>query len=194
MEHEDAYIQLVSSKLKIPVELISSKCRLRELCEARQVCSFILLEHTKLSLKAIAEKLHYKSHASPWRDRTQVAMFLEIDRKFAAKYLPVINTARKMAAEYIRQEETRNALIQPEPGDICWFWNFWSRFPVIGTYDKSVIDDNGEQRFVCREYPILTFWHCSYAGQEILPEKFQKPVSEPLIEDSKAVQSQSIPA
>lgn len=178
----------------MPVELITSKRRFREFCEARQVCSFVLCENTKLSLYKIAKKLHYKNHTSPWRDKKLVEMFLDTDKKYAAKYLPAINAARKIAAEYIRQEETRNELILPNPGDICWFWNHWSRFPVIGTYDKSIIGDNNEQRFVCREYPLLTFGNCKYTGQEILPEKFQKPVSEPLTEDTKAVKPEAIPA
>ena len=36
MEREDIYIQVVSRELKMPVELITSKRRFREFCEARQ--------------------------------------------------------------------------------------------------------------------------------------------------------------
>ena len=53
MERDDQYIKLVCDYLKLPVEEVISKKRKHELCEARQVISYILTIHTKLSLSKI---------------------------------------------------------------------------------------------------------------------------------------------
>jgi hypothetical protein len=107
MKIEDRYLQLVCDELKVDVNDVRSKRRLRELCEARQVTSYVLIKHTKMSLWSIARFMNYVSHASPLRDKKQVPSLLQCDKKFAAKMLPVIDKASELAKE-IRAIELEN--------------------------------------------------------------------------------------
>jgi hypothetical protein len=194
MKREDIYIQLVSDKTLLPIELIKSKKRKREICEARQVCSYILLKHTELNSIEIAKKLHYKSHTSPLRDKKQVALFLSTDRKFTNKYQPIVNDAMSIALRFLRIENTTHEQKPLSPGDTCWFWNLWSRYPIIGTYRHSYIGENGEQIYICSEYPRFSFSNCQFVAEEILPESFRKSLKEVLKEAGTESLKQAISA
>jgi hypothetical protein len=99
-EIEELLIELVCAELGQPLELVKSKCRKHELCEARQVASYVILKNTKVSFQSIAERLNYKSHASPWRDLTQVETFLEIDKQFRKKVTPIIYKAYNLVSTH----------------------------------------------------------------------------------------------
>ena len=169
MNYTEMYINLVCEHVKLPRELVTSKCRKHEYCEARQVASFILLKHTTMSLQEVASELNYKDHASPWRDKRQVGMFLEIDRRFAAKYNPLIEKAKELAASIERQQEVAGFVAVP--GDICWFWNLPLGFPVLGMLKKIYRNEEQDLRFMTPDGTV--YKHCVYAGSTVLPEQFK---------------------
>lgn len=177
-ERAGVYIKIVCDYLHLPVDLVISKSRKHELCEARQVISFILLMHTKLSLYQIAIKLNYKSHASPWRDYRQVSFFLDHDKQFSFKINPLLEKCKYKAREFERKDKALKGDDLPVQGDTCWFWNLWSKLPLIGTLDRIYHDENKELRFVRRESPIFSFSHCIYAGDYIIPEKFSSTTAD----------------
>lgn len=175
MENAEEFVKLVCDYLKLPIEIVKSKDRHHEFCEARQVISYLLDLHTNLSLHKMALIVNYVSHASPIRDIRQVNNFLEIDKKFAAKILPLINDAKALAERLDNKEKDETHSKPPEHGDICWFWNenIYTRFPIIGTFERSYLNEDNEQRYVSREHPAFDYSHCVYAGQRILPERFR---------------------
>jgi hypothetical protein len=178
MKREDEFIKLVCNYLHIPFETIISKCRKHELCEARQVISYILTIYTKLTLPKIAKILNYRSHASPWRDKRQVSFFIDHNKKFAAKYLPLLKEAKHLADELIRRENCLSNIKKLISGDICWFWNENSNmhFPILGTFKYSFFNGENQQRFVNNEMPEQDFSYCSFAGERILPQKFRSKI------------------
>lgn len=176
MENAEEFVKLVCDFLHLPVEIVKSKDRHHKFCEARQVISYILLLHTKLYLRDIAKELNYVSHASPLRDKRQVTNFFEIDKKFAAKFLPLLLDAEVIADEHKRKENAIKSGKPMNPGDICWFWNksIYTRFPIIGILERSYMNEDKQQRFVSREHPAYDFSHCAYAGKGILPEELRR--------------------
>jgi len=172
-ERADIYIKIVCDYLRQPVDLVLSKSRKRELCEARQVISYVLKLHTKLSLLKIARKLNYISHASPWRDCRQISFFLEHDRNFAIRINPLLDKCEYAAAELKRKAKALEGEI-PAPGDLCWFWNPHNRMPLIGTLERIYRTENNELRFIRRESPQnLSYSDCIYADEFIIPERFR---------------------
>jgi hypothetical protein len=171
-------VKLVCDFVDLPIEAVKGKCRDRELCEARQLISYLVCQHTEDSYWSIAKLLNYGSHASPIRDERQVPVLLAVDKKFAAKYTPLIEEAKQLADKLDRK---RKALLTGKPGeegDVCWFWNEGTanRFPVLGTFDRSFYE--GERvRFVCKEHPGFDYSNCAYAGERILPELFRGRVT-----------------
>ena len=125
-----------------------------------------------MTLQAIADIIGYKDHASPYRDKHLVATYLDIDKAYAKKYKPVLEAAAMLDAK-MRQKEEKGI---PESGDLCWFWNSYSRFPIIGTFERSYINEDNEQRFVSRELPTRDYSSCVYAGNILLPDQFSEPI------------------
>ncbi len=107
MKVEDQYMQVVCDELKISAEEIKSKSRKREICEARQMTSFLIKKYTKMSFWRIADMLNYVSHASPMRDVKQVNILFEVDKTYAKKMLPVIRNASKLARQMRQIEEQK---------------------------------------------------------------------------------------
>lgn len=180
MERADEYVTLVCRYLHLSEDAVKSKCRVHELCEARQVISYILLLHTKLSLNRIAKLLNYISHASPWRDKKQVQNFLDIDKKFAFKYSQLLQDAQAMADEYAQRVNALNSIKPIELGDVCWFWNDSSpvKFPIIGILARLYLNEYKEKKFIAREHPGKYYSFCVYAGDRILPDVFRKQLAE----------------
>lgn len=171
MDNSEKYIKLVCDFCKLPVILVTSKMRYRELCEARQLICYFLTLYTPLSLYKIAAKVNYVSHASVLRDKRNIPMFLETDKKFAAKYERLFESAEKLSKKLMRAEEKD---MTPSPGDICWFWNDYSKTPSIGSFERSYLNEDNQQRFVNREHPTIDYSGCIYAGEDILPERFRE--------------------
>lgn len=96
---EEQYLKLVSDELKVSVMDIKSKCRDRELCEARQISSYVLHKYTKCSYWSIARLLNYVSHASPLRDVKQIPDLMEYDKVFADKVQPILLKAGELARD-----------------------------------------------------------------------------------------------
>jgi hypothetical protein len=112
MTLEEQYLKLVCDELKVSPEAVKSKCRDRELCEARQVTSCVLKKHTRMSLWGIARFLNYVSHASPIRDIKEVPALMAVNRDFRNKIEPVFVKAsqfsrdlRHAREEKLKQEE-----------------------------------------------------------------------------------------
>lgn len=56
----EKYVKLACDYLKLNVEAVRSKSRKRELCEARQLISYVLKLFTKLTDSKIADASNYK--------------------------------------------------------------------------------------------------------------------------------------
>lgn len=171
-ERADIYIKIICDYLRHPIDLVLSKSRKRDLCEARQIISYVLRMHTRLSLAKIARKLNYISHASSWRDCRQISFFLEYDKNFAARINPLLDKCEYAANELKRKAKLLEGEI-PAPGDTCWFWNPYSRMPLIGTLKRIYRDENDELRFIRKESPLFTYSDCIYADEFIIPERFR---------------------
>lgn len=186
MGKAEEFIKLVCIKLVLPVADVKSRRRYRKLCEARQVISYILLLFTDMTLRTIADELNYKSHASPWRDKKQVSNFLEIDKHFAAKYQPIILSAKNLNERLDKNYQKEILGNSPELGDVCWFWNDSHGLPLIGTFELSYLNEDNEQRFVDREF-FAGYSHCIYAGEKILPEIFRGSINiDPAFQNTKS--------
>jgi hypothetical protein len=191
-ERTEEFVMLVCEYLHLHVEAVKSKCRDHELCEARQLISYILQLHTGLSLHKIANQLNYVSHASPWRDKRQVTNFLEIDKKFAAKYLPLLLDAKDLAATLDNKEKVETYGKPPEPGDICWFWfNVTMDMPKIGTL-LFIEERKSGKIFIAKEF-FGNFDSCIYAGERVLPEKFRRCSFNNIIPESNGRKEIQVP-
>lgn len=104
--HEIAqkYLNMVCDQLKLPVTDVISKSRKRELCEARQVSSFVIRKYTSLSQADVAMLLNYKDHASVWRDETNVPELAQFNKFFAQKIRPVLLKAKKLHEDILTDE------------------------------------------------------------------------------------------
>lgn len=111
MKPEERYLQIVADELKISPLDIKSKSRKREFCEGRQITSYLLLKHTKMSLYQVAWFLNYVSHASPWRDKTQVENLIMYNKQFALKTEPILLKARELKNK-MKKENSQNTLDQ----------------------------------------------------------------------------------
>jgi hypothetical protein len=171
MEIEDQYLKLVADFVKIPIEMFTSKVRLREFCEARQVTCYFLKLYTKLSLWEIARIINYRSHASVLRDKKQIGWLIINDRSFAAKYKPLFNDAKALA-ERLEGKETNPVNI--EKGDLCWFWREGQLLPILGIF-KSFHIDHENNIWFRSEGSEFDFPSCKYVGAGILPEGFKRP-------------------
>lgn len=89
-------IQLVTSCKDVSFERITSKSRSREVCEARQVLSYVLRHNTKLTTRSIANMLGYVSHASVLRDQELVLFFLEHEDDYRQRNGAIIESASKI--------------------------------------------------------------------------------------------------
>lgn len=107
MTIKEQYLKLVCDELKLPVELVKSKCRDRELCEARQVTSYILKKYTRCSYWSIARFHKYVSHASALRDVRKVPELMQYDKIFAKKMEPVLQKAWEFARDMRGSEENK---------------------------------------------------------------------------------------
>lgn len=174
MKNIDKYVSLICDFLRLPEADVKSKRRYHELCEARQLISYILKLHTHISLWEIARLLNYRDHASPWRDIKLVSDFLEIDRRYRERVTPLLKAAEALTARLNRDEAKVNSGNPPEPGDICWFWNdFFQNFPMLGTFLR--LDQNGDEcRYISAEEPEIGYAHCEFAGEQIIPDDFIK--------------------
>jgi hypothetical protein len=183
MEREDEFIRLVCDYLKLPVDKVISKIRKHELCEARQMISYLLKLYTKMSLAAIARKLLYKSHAGPIRDIRIIKNYLEVDKAFADKYKRLLIMAERLAWKLDKDERAKEPGYKLEQGDICWFWNEspFCSFPVIGIFDRSCFNEGPEEKFISIQYPENFFDHCAYASEKILPERFRGQLMKPIV-------------
>jgi hypothetical protein len=179
MKITDRYVKMVCDRLTLPVEDVTGKRRDRELCEARQVISYILKQYTRLSLKAIACKVGYKCHASVIRD-SRIVPDLLINKQYNAKYSPILTEARVVAERIEKEQKALLTGIPHLPGDICWFWNTGTqdRFPVIGTFDR-IITDGDVIKYLCRELPDFSYTECLFVGDNILPAAFRGRVTMP---------------
>ena len=170
MDRAEQFGTLVCDYAKVKVEDVKSRCRKRDLCEARQLISYFLTLYTALTLQEIADIVGYKDHASPLRDKKLIPDYLEFDKAFNAKYTPLIEKAKKLAERLDKQEANIEDVVCKE-GDICWFWFNTMDMPRIGTL-MYISAKAGKKYFVAREF-FGNFDNCQYAGVEKLPKVFR---------------------
>lgn len=84
--------------------IVRTKRRKRELCEARQLTSYVLKNQLKMSLQSIADFMGYKNHTSVLHDLKHVSNLMEIDRRFADKAINIITAARMVSIERRREK------------------------------------------------------------------------------------------
>jgi len=178
-------IELVASRYDIPIMRLLSRRREKPIPEARQFCSYVLKYNTKLSLKAIAEVIGYKSHASPIRDIKLINQYMDLYPQFREKAESIILEARATAKAYDQGEK----VLSPEPGMVCWFWNedLATNLPVLGTLMHSYYNEEKLLRFVTRENPETSFSECEYAGIDAIPEKFRGMMEMKSGKDEKSI-------
>ncbi len=182
MEREDQIIKLVCDYLTLPIENVISKSRKHKYCEARQMISYLLGLYTKMSLNNISKKLLYKSHAGAWRDIKMTKNYLDIDKRFTAKFKDLLINAEELAKKLDKEITAKQSGYKFEQGDICWFWNDspYLRFPILGTFERSYLNEDSVNKFVTREYPAFVYSYCVFAGERILPEIFRNKITQTL--------------
>ncbi len=109
--NEMQLILLVCDRMRVSYEVLISKRRKHEIVETRQVVSYVLLEHTKLTYQGISDLVNYKSHASPIRDHKEVLKFLSFDKDYINRILPVLKEAADLA------QKLTAYLFIPEPDE-----------------------------------------------------------------------------
>jgi hypothetical protein len=172
MAEINEYLKLVSDYTKISHEVITSKLRMRKICEARQLTCYLLQIHTTLSLWAIARLLGYKSHASVIRDKKQIEIFLEIDKAFINEYQDLIRSAKELHNKLNGKEGNPQNI---EKGDICWFWNATMPLPLLAIFESFSIDYQNRIWFRTNNPNNPDYLSCNYAGLKVLPAGFIRP-------------------
>jgi chromosomal replication initiator protein len=77
------YIQkLVCDYFEVPVEMVKSKIRKREIVQARQISMYLAKNHTKTSLKSIGEFFGGRDHSTVIYACQTVEDLIETDKKF----------------------------------------------------------------------------------------------------------------
>lgn len=109
MTIEEQYLKLVCDELKVSPEDARSKCRKRELSEARMITSYVMKKHLKKSLWGIARFFNYVSHQSVLWNIYQVNILMEGNTDFRQKAEPVLRKASQFARdiERFRKEERK---------------------------------------------------------------------------------------
>lgn len=170
-EREERYRKLVCDRLGVDVEMMKSKKRNRALCEARQVLSYVLLEHMKLSLYQIADFIGYISHAEVLRDYKRVLNFLELEKDYSLRVRPILEAASQLAREIKAEGKKENWL---DAGDLCWFWNKHDSVPVLAILQTFRLSKKGEYIYRCKQRGAIykAFRYCVYAGVKAIPSEF----------------------
>src|SRR3546814_3843727 len=79
------YIQkLVCDYFEVPVEMVKSKLRKREIVQARQISMYLAKNHTKTSLKYIGAFFGGRDHSTVIYACQTVEDLIETDKKFKA--------------------------------------------------------------------------------------------------------------
>lgn len=132
-----------------------------------------------MSLRKIADVCLYISHASVLRDVKQITNFFKNEKSFESKYKDLLMKAEQFASKINKEERAKQPGYKFEQGDICWFWNDSpSRFPVLGTFERSYLNEDSVKKFITREYPAFDYSHCEFAGERMLPENFRNQFKE----------------
>jgi hypothetical protein len=184
MDRVDQFIKLVTDFTHIPIEIVRSKTRKREICEARQLLSFFLRSFTELSFNKIAYEAGLISHATVMHNCKQVSMFFEIDKEWKLKYRLLYEDAKNLAARFKKEDEAPET-IPLIPGTVCWFWNECMPFPVLGTLRSFRLRSNNEICFRSNEEPIRDYHCCKFAGERIVPREFIKPTDGTLMDNGE---------
>ncbi len=91
------YIQkLVCEYLEVPVEMVKSKTRKREIVQARQISMYLAKSHTKTSLKSIGAFFGGRDHSTVIYACQTVEDLIDTDKKFKA-YVNDIQKKLKMS-------------------------------------------------------------------------------------------------
>ena len=91
------YIQkLVCEYFEVPVEMVKSKTRKREIVQARQISMYLAKNHTKTSLKSIGAFFGGRDHSTVIYACQTVEDLIDTDKKFKA-YVQDIQKKLKMS-------------------------------------------------------------------------------------------------
>ena len=91
------YIQkLVCEYFEVPVEMVKSKTRKREIVQARQISMYLAKSHTKTSLKSIGAFFGGRDHSTVIYACQTVEDLIDTDKKFKA-YVQDIQKKLKMS-------------------------------------------------------------------------------------------------
>ncbi|MXV13683.1 chromosomal replication initiator protein DnaA [Hufsiella ginkgonis] len=84
------YIQkLVCEYFEVPVEMVKSKTRKREIVQARQISMYLAKSHTKTSLKSIGQFFGGRDHSTVIYACQTVEDLIDTDKKFKAYVLDI---------------------------------------------------------------------------------------------------------
>ncbi len=92
VEKAEIIIREVSEYYEMEVEELFSKTRKRHICESRQICQFLLKEHTKLSLGKIGEKTGGKDHATVLHSHKLISLFMKSDKRIEEQVRELIES------------------------------------------------------------------------------------------------------
>ena len=91
------YIQkLVCEYFEVPIEMVKSKTRKREIVQARQISMYLSKSHTKTSLKSIGAFFGGRDHSTVIYACQTVEDLIDTDKKFKA-YVQDIQKKLKMS-------------------------------------------------------------------------------------------------
>jgi hypothetical protein len=82
---EEKIIEIVSGCFGVDVSGIKSKCRKRELAEARQVCMYLIMKYTTKTLSDCASMVNIHQHGTVIHARKAVGNLIDTDKVFATK-------------------------------------------------------------------------------------------------------------
>ncbi len=82
---EEKIIEIVSGCFGVDIPAIKSKCKKRELAEARQVCMYFIMKYTKDTLTACASFVNVSEHGTVIHAKKVVENLIETNKVFANK-------------------------------------------------------------------------------------------------------------
>lgn len=173
---------------QVSYELLISRSRKKPLPEIRQICCVVLKENTKLTLQRIANILGLREHSTVLNSVNRTSDLMDVYPKYREKVNKIKAEAKRIAEEFnlfgmpLRQ-------ITLEPGDICWFWNKDSKFPILGTLLYKYDNDQKQQGWVAAENPFTVWAFCDYAGKEAFPTLFCDMLSNSVLNEKAKVVS-----
>lgn len=142
---EEKIIEIVSGCFGVDVSGIKSKCRKRELAEARQVCMYLIMKHTEDTLDACASFVNVGEHGTVIHAKKTVSNLMDTDRVFA-------NKIRLIERAIVEKKTAPN--MSP---DAVWGENDFFTEPVVQVWDGTPFVSPYAQVSSCTNQPFMTY-------------------------------------